>query len=147
MGLSEHEQRVLDELERGLYAEDELLARRIQKAANQTPDRLKQRSAARRIAGALVALAGLGVILVGAITHYAWMGAGGFVVTLLGLLLATTSGKAVVDVPQEPVSVPSGARPGSSSTVSASSSQSAKKSWFSSLNDFFEDRWDRRNGI
>lgn len=147
MGLSEHEQRVLDELERGLYAEDELLARRIQKAANQTPDRLKQRSAARRIAGALVALAGLGVILVGAITHYAWMGAGGFVVTLLGLLLATTSGKAVVDVPQEPVSVPSGARHGSSSNVSATSSQSAKKSWFSSLNDFFEDRWDRRNGL
>jgi hypothetical protein len=147
MGLSEHEQRVLDELERGLYAEDELLARRIQKAANQTPDRLKQRSAARRIAGALVALAGLGVILVGAITHYAWMGAGGFVVTLLGLLLATTSGKAVVDVPQEPVPVSSGASHGSGSTVSGNSSLPAKKSWFSSLNDFFEDRWDRRNGL
>ncbi|MDE2408703.1 MAG: DUF3040 domain-containing protein [Actinomycetales bacterium] len=147
MGLSEHEQRVLDELERGLYAEDELLARRIQKAANQTPDRLKQRSAARRIAGALVALAGLGVILVGAITHYAWMGAGGFVVTLLGLLLATTSGKAVVDAPQEPVSVASGARQSSAATASSAGSRPAKKSWFSSLNDFFEERWDRRNGL
>jgi len=31
MGLNEHEQRVLEELERGLYAEDEQLARRMQK--------------------------------------------------------------------------------------------------------------------
>jgi len=147
MGLSEHEQRVLEELERGLYAEDELLARRIQRAANQTPDRLKQRSAARRIAGALVALAGLGVILVGAIIHYAWMGAGGFVVTLLGLLLATTSGKAIVDAPKQPVSVSSGSRPGSPATSSNRASGEVKKSLFASLNEFFEERWDRRNGI
>jgi hypothetical protein len=147
MGLSEHEQRVLEELERGLYAEDELLARRIQRAANQTPDRLKQRSAARRIAGALVALAGLGVILVGAIIHYAWMGAGGFVVTLLGMLLATTSGKALVDAPKQPVSVSSGSRPGSPAASGNRGAGEVKKSWFASLNEFFEERWDRRNGI
>ena len=89
MGLNEHEQRVLDELERGLYAEDEQLARRIQKAAAKSPDRLVQASAARRIAGVLVAVAGLGVILVGAIIHWPWMGAGGFVITLTGLAIAT----------------------------------------------------------
>jgi Protein of unknown function (DUF3040) len=150
MGLSEHEQRVLDELERGLYADDELLARRMQKAANQTPDRLKQRSAARRIAGALVALAGLGVVLVGAITHYAWMGAGGFVVMLLGLLVATASPKPKAEPAPEPVSVSSGTRQGGASVPKAASKGAAKparKSWYASLNDFFEERWDRRNGL
>ena len=81
MGLSEHEQRMLDELERGLYADDEKLAKRIQRTAAEAPNRLVQRKLARKIAGAAVSVAGLGVMLVGAIIHYTWMGVAGFEVT------------------------------------------------------------------
>jgi hypothetical protein len=128
MALSEHEQKVLDELGRSLYADDEQLARRLKKVAEQTPDRQKQRSAGRKVAGAALVLGGLGVLLVGVIVHYAWMGVGGFVMTLAGLLVATSkvAGPAV-DAPADAKRSPK--------------SRSTRKL---SLNEFFEERWDRR---
>lgn len=137
MGLNEHEQRVLDELERGLYADDEHLARRMQKTAAKAPDRVKQSTAARRIAGALVAVAGLGVVLVGAITHFAWIGASGFVIMLVGLAIVTAgpAKSSSVDknsaAPKSPKQ-PKSAKPKSSGTP------------LERLDEFFEDRWRRR---
>lgn len=135
MGLSEHEQRVLDELERGLYADDENLARRLKKVADETPVRQSQRSAARRIAGSAIALGGLGVILVGAIVHYAWMGWAGFVATLAGLVLATS-----------PSTKDSTKLPGSKGGPSSSPRPKGSKPSASlgGIADFFEDRWNRR---
>lgn len=128
MGLSEHEKRVLDELERSLYADDEQLARRFKEAAGQTPEAKRQRNAARRVAGVFIGVAGLGVILVSVIIHYVFMGLAGFVVMLGGLLLAT-SNAASLDAPK---------------TSSAGRSPKAKP--LGSLRDFFEERWDKRNG-
>ena len=148
MGLNEHEQRVLDELERGLYAEDEQLARRIQKAAAQSPDRLVQASAARRIAGVLVALAGLGVILVGAIIHWPWMGAGGFVITLTGLAIATGAfGSPVkeLDALGRPVPKKGPKANPNQSAGSGNLKTKPRKSWLQEINDFFEERWRRRS--
>ncbi|MEY2954543.1 MAG: hypothetical protein RL530_144, partial [Actinomycetota bacterium] len=135
MALSEHEQRVLDELERGLYADDEQLARRLKKAAEQTPLRKNQRVAARRIAGSAIALAGLGVILVGAIVHYTWMGLGGFVATLIGLVIATSPAAPNV---KEPADLSAG-------NAGKSSPRRSKRQISSgSISDFFEERWNRR---
>lgn len=153
MGLNEHEQRVLDELERGLYAEDEQLARRMQKAAAQAPDRKQQSKAARRIAGILVGIAGLGVILVGAIIHWPWMGAGGFVITLTGLALATgaldkpTDSEQPHKKPKPKKTDPAGSAataPTAGPTTARRSTKGPRTDWVSSLNDFFEDRWNRR---
>ena len=148
MGLNEHEQRVLDELERGLYAEDEQLARRIQKAAAKSPDRLAQASAARRIAGVLVAVAGLGVILVGAIIHWPWMGAGGFVITLSGLAVATGAfGRPASEIDAFGQN-PSNSGPKASSTKRAGSGNlktQPRKNWIQEVNAFFEERWRRRS--
>jgi len=142
MALSEHEQRVLDELERGLYAEDEQLARRLQKAAGQMPERRSQKVAARRIAGASVALAGLGVLLVGAIVHYSWMGVGGFILTLAGLLLATSTGKIPVEMTVA-ASAKNASAKSAGAKKAANGSDDKSKPW-QALNEFFEERWNRR---
>lgn len=144
MALSEHEQRVLDELERGLYADDEQLARRLQKVSSQTLERRRQRFAAKAVAGASLALAGLGVLLVGTIVHYVWMGVGGFALTLAGLLVATGSrrGSAAsgfASANSAGSNSASGAA-NSGTTAVKEKADRARRSLF----DFFEERWDRR---
>lgn len=138
MGLSEHEQRVLDELERGLYADDEQLARRIQKAAAKSPARQSQSSAARRIAGVLVGVIGLGVILVSAIMHLAWMGAIGFVITLAGLTIATSSARPDTELQR--------AGANKNSKKPKAPKRPASGNLLYRLDDFFQERWDRRQG-
>ncbi|MEY4742950.1 MAG: hypothetical protein RIR34_289 [Actinomycetota bacterium] len=129
MGLSERERKVLEELERGLYADDADLANRFKKAADETPVRKTQRSAARMVAGSMVALGGISVVLVGAITHYMLIGVAGFALMLGGLLIASTA-------------KPAGAV--GSSGAQASSTAGAKKAKRFDLGGFFEERWDRR---
>ena len=139
MALSDHEKRVLDELERSLYADDEKLAKRFKKVGDETPVRVTQRNAARRIGGSILSLAGLGVILVGVISHYTPMGIAGFVVTLAGLVIATGSSGNSGDA-----SAKSG-KPGAKATPGAAEKVAGKasKGW-GNLNEFFEDRWNRR---
>lgn len=143
MALSEHEQRVLDELERGLYADDEGLARRMQKAAVATPDRRRQSKAARRIAGAAIALAGLGVLLVGAIIHYTWMGVGGFLVTLAGLVIATSGGGATDGPGSQGQGTKREPRAGHGQSNGLGKTEGVKKAG-KSVGEFFEERWNRR---
>jgi hypothetical protein len=143
MGLSEHEKRVLDELEKSLYADDEGLAKRFKKAAAEAPVAKSQRTAQRKVAGALVAFAGLGVILIGVITHYIYMGLGGFVLTLLGLLLATSSGtQGSSGAKSGNAGMPVGGGRGSAPAPTA---KKPKKT--GSIRDYFEDRWDKRTGL
>ena len=127
MGLSERERKVLEELERGLYAEDADLAKRFKKVADQTPARKVQRSAARMVAGSMIALGGISVVLVGAITHYALIGIAGFAMMLAGLLVASSAAKPTA---------------GSAKAGGAGSTPSKPKR--PSLNDFFEERWNNR---
>ena len=137
MGLSEQERKVLEELERGLYAEDPKLANRISNKgpkpqdANRTP-------AARMIAGALVALGGLGVILVGVIAHYTAIGVGGFLMTLVGLVIATSNRATPEGRSGTPLAGKSGSgtKPGSKKNKTKGPKQS--------LYEAFEERWDKR---
>ena len=80
MPLSEHEQRVLEQMEQALYAEDPRLATTLKSTAAQAHgiDR-------RRIAlGVLIALGGLALVLTGVMTQMIWIGAVGFLAMVLG---------------------------------------------------------------
>ncbi len=117
MALSEHEQRMLDELERGLYASDANLANKLNRQSGFSPRKI--------VAGAAVAIVGLSLLIVAVTIQLVIFGVIGFVVMLAGLVLASSNvgGKA----PQNPTSRPS-------------SPKAPKKN-------FFEERWDRRQGL
>lgn len=118
MGLSEQEQKLLDELERGLYASDSSLAHKLGKPGARSPKRI--------IAGASLAIIGVSLLVVAVILQVAIFGVGGFLAMLAGLIVATSSN------PSEP-------KLGSASPKSAMPANPSKKS-------FFDDRWDKRQG-
>lgn len=137
MGLSEQERKVLEELERGLYAEDPKLAERIGKSGPKPQDAQKT-PAKRMIAGALVAVGGLGVILVGVIAHYTAIGIGGFLMTLVGLVIATST----KNPPDGRSGNPNSTKLGSDG--SPSTKEKAPKSNRQKPSEFFEERWNKR---
>lgn len=83
MPLSDHEQKMLAQMEQALAAEDPRFASQMQGA--------QSRSAVRRryILGAIGVLLGLGLVLVGVNTTI-WVGVAGFVVMVLAAVFALT---------------------------------------------------------
>ncbi|MDT4925282.1 MAG: hypothetical protein QOG01_2995 [Pseudonocardiales bacterium] len=74
--LSEHEQRLLDQIEQALYAEDPKFAASVRSARTRSRTR---RSAALCVLGVLV---GLSLVLVGLITNIIALSVGGFVLVV-----------------------------------------------------------------
>lgn len=122
MGLSEHEQRLLDEMERGLYASDANLASKFTSPSSFSPKRI--------IGGAAVTLIGVSLLIVAVILQFALFGVVGFLVMLTGLILASSNTGA-----QKPA--------GKNEPVSGKQKSSPKKEF---NRNFFEDRWDKRQG-
>jgi hypothetical protein len=119
MGLSEREQQLLEELERGLYASDSSLAHKLGKPGARSPKRI--------IAGGSLAVIGLSLLVVAVILQFALFGVAGFLVMLAGLILATSANPSLdTPAPGKPAGRPA-------------APQNDRKS-------FFEDRWDRRQG-
>jgi hypothetical protein len=116
MGLSEREQQLLDELERGLMDSDKGMASKAKRVGN---------PAAKLIGGALLAVIGLGVLLTGVLIQFSIIGVVGFLIMLAGLVVATSN----IQLPE----------------MSAGFGQSTPNSPKPGRN-FFEDRWDRRQG-
>ena len=87
MPLSEHEQRLLDQIERALYAEDPKFASTVRS----TDLRTHMRRRMRRAAGVLVL--GFVLLVTGALTAKPLVGVAGFVVMLCALLLALSAWK------------------------------------------------------
>ena len=116
MGLSEREQKLLEELERGLIESDSGFAAKVERVGN---------PAGRMIAGALLAIIGLGVLVTGVFTQFAVIGVVGFLVMLGGLVIATSN----LQLPEIPTGLP---KPGSGPAGPG--------------RNFFEDRWDKRQG-
>lgn len=87
MPLSEHEQRLLDQIERALYAEDPKFASTVRSTDLRTHMRRRLRRAA------LVLVLGFVLLLTGAVTHETVIGVAGFVVMLGALLLALSAWK------------------------------------------------------
>ena len=121
MGLSEREQKVLEELERGLYADDSGLAERLKAQPAKTAR--PQNKGARALAGALVAVSGLSILLVGLITHFTAIGVAGFAVILFGVVVASSNSSR----PNQDAGAGKAAKPAKQPRGS-----------------FFEDRWDKR---
>ena len=138
MGLSEQERKVLEELERGLYAEDPKLASRMGKTEPK-PEDARRTPATRMIAGTLVAVGGLSVILVGVIARYTAIGIGGFLMTLAGLVIATSVKNAPAGKSGKSNSSMGGGS-GNNSGAKAKPSKAAKLK----PSEFFEDRWEKR---
>jgi predicted lipid-binding transport protein (Tim44 family) len=116
MGLSEREQKLLEELERGLMESDSSFAAKAERVGN---------PAGRMIAGALIAIIGLGVLMTAVFIQFIVIGVVGFLVMLGGLVIATSN----LQLPELPVSP---RNPGSGPSGSGKN--------------FFEERWDKRQG-
>lgn len=129
MALSDREKKVLEELERGLFADDEEFAKRVQGAKSHSSSTSASKKsgkssppAARLVGGTLLAIVGLSVLLLAAIVQYIIIGVVGFVIMLTGLVIASSNW----------------------SNTSLNQKRSGAKGKPSSSKGFFEDRWDRR---
>lgn len=87
MPLSEHEQRLLDQIERALYQEDPKFASAVRATDLRTHMRRRLRRAA------IVLVLGFGLMLTGVVTKQYAVGIAGFVVMVGALLLAMSSWK------------------------------------------------------
>ncbi len=81
MPLSEHEQRVLAQMEKALYAEDPRLASTLKSTASAAGHGLDRRRVAIGVLGALV---GLALVVLGVMSQMIWVGAVGFLLMVLG---------------------------------------------------------------
>jgi hypothetical protein len=85
VALSDREQRLLDELERGLYESDPNLAAKINSGGTRTTARI--------ISGLAIGLIGLSLIVFAVIIQVAFFGAFAFLVMLTGLVVASSNTK------------------------------------------------------
>lgn len=118
MALSEHEQRLLEEMERNLYDNEADVLTTLgatRRAPNYTAIAV----------GVVVAVLGLALMIVGVSVSLTWLGILGFVVLFAGVMVALT-------IPGPEIN---------SSSSSSSGSSSAKGK---SLMDQLNDRWERR---
>ena len=123
MPLSEHEQRLLEQMEKALYAEDPKFATSLRSAPGARAAR------GRAALGVLAILAGLGLLLAGVGTTIIALGVLGFVVMLVGSVIVYSA---------------FGAQPAAeAATPETSSSQGSAKA--PGFMDRMEDRWRRRS--
>ncbi len=87
MPLSEYEQRVLEEMEQQLRSDDPKLADAISGAAVRRPRNV--------ILGALLGLAGIGLLIAGPLTSYLVLSIVGFLAMFSGVMLAISKPKRV----------------------------------------------------
>ncbi len=90
MPLSDHEQRLLDEMERSLYHNDADFVATVGSGRG----RPTYRSI---VIGVLVGLVGIAVIVAGVVLKVAILGVAGFVVMFVGVLLAISAPKRLVE--------------------------------------------------
>ena len=88
MPLSEHEQRLLEQMERALYAEDPKFASSLRSAGPRPGSRRKA------AVGVLTALVGFGLLITGAATSLIVVGVLGFLAMLVGTFLVVTTMRA-----------------------------------------------------
>jgi len=128
--LSENEQRLLEQMERALYAEDPKFASAMRGAKRGT-------SARRRLAiGVGGVVLGLVVLLLGVMRHQVWIGAIGFVLMLAGTTYALSSQRK--SGPTGVVVV------GGKATATAGKGKRRSKKSKGSFMQRLEERWDRR---
>ncbi|MFM6971498.1 MAG: DUF3040 domain-containing protein [Rhodoluna sp.] len=120
MGLSEHEQKLLEEMERGLYASDSSLAHKIGKPGALSPKRI--------VAGLALAVIGLSLLIVAVMVRFIAFGVVGFLLMLIGL--AVTGGAGI----------------GKAAGKAGISGKAGPAGKSGDKSNYFEARWDRRTG-
>ncbi len=133
MPLSEHEQRLLEQMEQALYAEDPKFATSLRSNSSGRASR------GRAALGVIVFLVGVATLLGGAIIPLIPLGVAGFAIMVLGALLAYLGlrpGPAVTQAETEPTgdAAPGGQAPG----------RPSKSKPAGGFMDRLEDRWQRR---
>ncbi|MDP9436869.1 MAG: DUF3040 domain-containing protein [Actinomycetota bacterium] len=140
MPLSEHEQRLLDQIERALYAEDPKFASTVRSTDLRSHMRRRLRRAA------LVLALGFLLMLASVVMQETLIGVAGFVVMLGALLLALASWKKLGSGPTTTLHVagrPPRAPRGSRQSRSRSRSEGG---WKARLEERWKRRWDERGG-
>ena len=127
MPLSDHEQRLLAQMEQALYAEDPTFANNLRTTS------AGRASRGRAAVGVLAVLGGMGLVLAGVATMIIALGVIGFVVMLVGAVIAASSFRAPIVTP--------GTAEGAASKP-AEKAKPAKPGFM----DRMEDRWRERNG-
>ena len=100
MPLSEHEQRLLEQMEWALYAEDPKFASSLRSAGPRPGNRRKA------AIGVLTLLVGMGLLIAGPVTSIVALGVVGFIVMLVGTMLVISAMRA------EPAEAATAAAPG-----------------------------------
>ncbi|WP_407553579.1 DUF3040 domain-containing protein [Streptomyces sp. Pv4-95] len=130
MPLSEHEQRMLEQMERALYAEDPKFATALEGSGLRTYTRRRVYQA---VAGFLV---GIALLMAGMVAQQIWISVVGFLVMLGCAVLAVTGWRKA----PKPGEQQSGA--GSKGTPGAPTGRQARQR--RSMMNRIEDRWQRR---
>jgi hypothetical protein len=124
MPLSEHEQRLLEQMERALYAEDPKFATSLRSASSRA-------ARGKAVFGILAVFLGLGIVVVGVALPMAVVGVIGFAVMLVGAIAAYGA----FTSPSAPTSEEAAAAPGQPRSAKANSGFMEK----------MEERWRKRN--
>lgn len=137
MPLSEHEQRLLEQMERALYAEDPKLATTLQGTD-------LRRHYRRRVGLAVVGLiAGMALLVVGVVSKLTAVSVLGFVVMLGAALVAANSWRRIPG--EGDLGLGAASPPGAGSApASAAKRRKGKGKPRTSVMDRFEERWRRR---
>jgi UPF0716 family protein affecting phage T7 exclusion len=122
MPLSEHEQRLLDEMERSLYQNDADFVAKVGGARGRPTYRAV-------VLGILLAVVGIGVLLTGVFTQIVLVGILGFVLMLAGVLVAITPGRR---------------KRATASAGEAQQASTAKQAQQPGFMDKLNERWDKR---
>ena len=140
MPLSEHEQRLLDQIERALYAEDPKFASTVRSTDLRSHMRRRLRRAA------LVLAVGFGLMLAGVVAQQFVLGVAGFVVMLGALLLALSSWKRLGSSPSPSTG---SAEPGERvrpQKPPRTRGPAATGGWRHRLEERWKRRWEERGG-
>lgn len=130
MALSEHEQRLLEQMEKALYAEDPKFATSLRSPS------LGRASRGRAALGVLGVIIGMAVLLAGVAMPLAALGVVGFSVMLVSAVIAYAAFRS----PQAPVEADNASTP---SDPAAKSGKPTKQR--SAFMDRMEDRWRKRH--
>ena len=134
MPLSEHEQRLLEQMERALYAEDPKFATSMRSARGGAGDRK------RIVVGVIAVLVGLGLLIAGVASKFVVVGVLGFLAMLGGIWLAISSMRAG----PEQAGAPGAGGPAAPTSITSRSKKPRQKRSGESLSDRMEERWRRR---
>ncbi len=146
MPLSEHEQRLLDQIERALYAEDPKFASTVRSTDLRTHMRRRLRRAG------IVFAIGFVLLVAGVPTNSFAVGVAGFAVMFGALLLALAAWKRLGSAPSTPLRVvrdDRAARPGRAPRLGrgrGSEERPAAGGWRARLESRWNRRWDDRGG-